>query len=142
MFGLNPLRLESFQTNVFKAMLLVMFLLFTCGLVTAVAVRFLDSTQTTPTELSQSLQPERLLGSDITFKVYISHHRSLKSFFKTHFKQFEDKCSDLRQRLRQASQNKGRHYANVYYLSGDRCEWSIGKIKLSNDIYAATKGKY
>ena len=39
-----------------------------------------------------------------------------------HFKKIENKCSDLRQRLRQASQSKVRHYANIYYLSGDRCE--------------------
>ena len=76
MFGLNPLRVESFQNNVFKVVLLVLLLLFTCGLVTAVAVRFLDSTQTAPTELS--LQPERLLGSYKTFKV---HLKRLKSFF-------------------------------------------------------------
>lgn len=53
--------------------------------------------------------------------VYLNHY----------FIQFEDKCSDLRQRLRQASQNKGRHYANVYYLSGDSYRGEILNKNLS-----------
>ena len=69
MFGLFPLQVESFQNNVFKVVLLLLLLLFTCGLVTAVAVRFLDSTNTAPSELSKSLQPEKLIRSDKTFKV-------------------------------------------------------------------------
>ena len=75
MFGLNPLRAENFQSNVFKLLLLALLSLFTCGLVTAVVVRFLDSTAT-PQQLSQStnLQPEMLLGDDVAFKV--------KSFIK------------------------------------------------------------
>lgn len=69
MFGLISLRVESFQNNVFKVVLLVLLLLFTCGLVTAVAVRFLDSAYTAPSELSKSLQPEKLIRRDKTFKV-------------------------------------------------------------------------
>ena len=119
MFGLNSLRAESFQSNVFKLLLLALLSVFTCGLVTAVVVRFLDSTATTSQQLSQSidLQPEKLLGDDQTFKV------NLKNLEKglNYSAQFENKCSDLRQRLRLASQSRGRHYANVYYLSGDRC---------------------
>lgn len=71
MFGLNPLRAENFQSNVFKLLLLSLLSLFTCGLVTAVVVRFLDSTATTQ-QLSQSAnlqQPEMLLGDELIFKV-------------------------------------------------------------------------
>ena len=67
MFGL-----ENFQGNVFKLLLLALLSVFTCGLVTAVVIRFLDSTTTTQ-QLGQStnLQPEMLLGDDVTFKVEI-----------------------------------------------------------------------
>ena len=71
MFGLNSLRAESFQSNVFKLLLLALLSVFTCGLVTAVVVRFLDSTAATSQQLSQGidLQPEKLFGDDQTFKV-------------------------------------------------------------------------
>ena len=75
MFGLNSLRAESFQSNVFKLLLLALLSVFTCGLVTAVVVRFLDSTTTTSQQLSQStdLQPEKLLADDQTFKVHLKN---------------------------------------------------------------------
>ena len=71
MFGLNAVRAESFQSNVSKLLLLALLSVFTCGLVTAVVVRFLDSTAAASQQLSQSLelQPEKLLGDDQTFKV-------------------------------------------------------------------------
>ena len=71
MFGLNAVRAESFQSNVSKLLLLALLSVFTCGLVTAVVVRFLDSTAATSQQLSQGidLQPEKLFGDDQTFKV-------------------------------------------------------------------------
>ena len=75
MFGLNSFRAESFQSNVFKLLLLALLSVFTCGLVTAVVVRFLDSTATTSQQLSQSidLQPEKLHGDNQTFKVNLKN---------------------------------------------------------------------
>ena len=78
MFGLNSLRAESFQSNVFKLLLLALLSVFTCGLVTAVVVRFLDSTATTTSQQlspSTDLQPEKLLADDETFKVNLKKRK-------------------------------------------------------------------
>ena len=64
MFLLNPFRAEIFQSNnVCKAVLMV---LVSCGMVTAVVVRILGSTEATQ-HLSQSINPEP--ENDESFKV-------------------------------------------------------------------------
>lgn len=75
MFGLNLVRAQSFQSNVFKVVLLAFLLLFTCALVTAVAIRFLDSSlslNSNELDPSENLQQEKLLGHDKAFEVHIS----------------------------------------------------------------------
>ena len=69
--NLSSLRAKSVQSNVFKVVLLAFLLLFTCGLVTLVVVRFLDTSQTFPQQQEQStnLAPEKLLRLEENYEV-------------------------------------------------------------------------
>ena len=69
--NLSGLRAKSVQSNVFKVVLLAFLLLFTCGLVTLVVVRFLDRSQTFPQQQEQStnLAPEKLLRLEENYEV-------------------------------------------------------------------------
>ena len=69
--NLSGLRAKSVQSNVFKVVLLAFLLLFTCGLVTLVVVRFLDTSQTFPQQQEQStnLAPEKLLRLEENYEV-------------------------------------------------------------------------
>ena len=69
--NLSGLRAKSVQSNVFKVVLLAFLLLFTCGLVTLVVVRFLNTSQTFPQQQEQStnLAPEKLLRLEENYEV-------------------------------------------------------------------------